>query len=129
MEYKISSGTKHNILVDLIEPHYINDVKNNLSNKSCWRVSASVFETISKILLSGGAVMSFASGYYQNYNLSFISGTISSVSLACFQFSIYCSKEYKKSTIELTHILKKLNIEDIENNNNKSISTEVKEDN
>jgi len=129
MEYKISSGTKHNILVDIIEPYYIKDVKNILNNKSCWRITSSIFETISKILLSGGAVISFASGYYQNYSLSFISGTISSISLACFQFSIYCSKECKKSTIDLNNILKKLNIEDLETNNNKSISTEVKDDN
>jgi len=112
----VSDTLKKQILEKIIEPYYYNDVQTILKNIKYWSISGSIFETISKLLVMFGAVFSFSSGFFSNYNttLSFTSGTFSSISLACFQFAIYCNHESKKCTIRLNEILNKLNIAPID---------------
>jgi hypothetical protein len=68
---------------------------------------------MSKILLAISGVLSFAAGVYDDKILSFVAGTLSTVSLATFQFSLYSMKMHKKNSYELNQLLEKLDIETI----------------
>ena len=67
--------------------------------------------SLSKILLAASGVISFAAGVYDDKLLSFVAGTLSTVSLATFQFSLYSLRMHKKNSLELNQLLDKLNID------------------
>lgn len=108
---KVGDNIRNEILTQNVEPLYKSEITHKISDTKCWRVTGSIFETLSKIFLSSGAILSFSSGYYNSTTLSFISGTISTVSLAFLQFSAFCYKEQNRNLSELNMLLKKLNIE------------------
>lgn len=109
----ISDDTRVYIIDELIEPYYKNVVKNTLQGRQCWRRTGITFETISKIMVAFGSILSFSAGVYQDQTLSFISGSISCLSLAFLQFSSFSYKENKKQSEELNILLKKLGLETI----------------
>lgn len=111
MDKQVSEKTKTKIVAELIEPLYVNDVKGAITSIKCWKTTSRVFETISKILVAGSGIVSFASGYFGYPVLGFISGSISTVSVAMLQFATYASRENKKTTEELNILLDKLDIE------------------
>ena len=110
---KISDDTRVYIIDELIEPYYKNVVKNTLSARQCWRKTGIAFETISKIMVAFGSIISFSAGVYDDPTLSFVSGSISCLSLAFLQFSSFSYKENKKQSEELNVLLKKLGLETI----------------
>jgi len=107
---KISDVLKTKIMNSLIEPHYYGDVERILRDIKYWQIVETIFEVVSKLLVCFGGVLSFGSGYFNSTILSFVSGATSTVSLATFQYAIYCSKRMKKDIIKLNEILKSLNI-------------------
>jgi hypothetical protein len=109
----ISDDTRVYIIDELIEPYYKNVVKNTLQGRQCWRRTGITFETISKIMVAFGSILSFSAGVYQDQTLSFVSGSISCLSLAFLQFSSFSYKENKKQSEELNILLKKLGLETI----------------
>jgi len=109
--FKISDEIKIKIVHDLIEPFYVNDIKSIIKNKKCWKLSGQVFETISKILVAIGGIVSFSSGYFNDPILSFFAGSISTLSLATLQFASFAYMENKKQGQDLNILLKKLNID------------------
>ena len=109
----ISEDVKIYIVRDLVEPSYKTDVKNMIESKRCWRLTGHIFETISKILVALGGIFSFSAGYYEDPILSFIAGSITTISLAMLQFASFAYKENKKQTQELNNTLTKLGIETI----------------
>ena len=110
---KIGDLLKEKILTTLVEPSYYTDVNETIRGRKCWRVSGHVFESFSKILLAVSSVLSFAAGVYDDKILSFVAGTLSTTSLACFQFSLYSMRMHKKNSLELNQLLEKLNIETV----------------
>lgn len=112
-EKKISEETKVYIVKELIEKSYKEDVRDMLKGKKCWRISGQTFETLSKVLVAIGSVVSFAAGVYNETTLSFISGAISTFSLATLQFASFSYKENKKQSNELNNLLKSLKLETI----------------
>jgi hypothetical protein len=108
---KIGELLKEEILKSLVEPYYYSDVNETIKGRKCWRISGHVFESMSKILLAVSGVLSFAAGVYDDKILSFVAGTLSTVSLATFQFSLYSMKMHKKNSYELNQLLEKLDIE------------------
>jgi hypothetical protein len=110
---KISDDTRVYIIDELIEPYYKNVVKNTLNARQCWRKTGIAFETISKIMVAFGSIISFSAGVYEDQTLSFVSGSISCLSLAFLQFSSFSYKENKKQSEELNILLKKLGLETI----------------
>lgn len=116
-QFKVSDTIKENIVKTQVEPLYDSEIKHKISDTKCWRITGSIFETLSKIFLSSGAILSFSSGYYNNTTLSFISGTISTISLAFLQFSAFCFKEQVRNLNELNMLLKKLNIDTFPSSN------------
>ena len=83
---KISDDTRVYIIDELIEPYYKNVVKNTLNARQCWRKTGIAFETISKIMVAFGSIISFSAGVYEDQTLSFVYGSISCLSLAFLQF-------------------------------------------
>jgi hypothetical protein len=110
---KVGDVLKEKILSSLVEPSYYTDVNETIKGRKCWRVSGHVFESMSKILLAISSVLSFAAGVYDDKILSFVAGTLSTASLACFQFSLYSVKMHKKNSLELNQLLDKLDIETV----------------
>ena len=128
MSNKISNNVKTQIVTSLIEPMYFSDIKEIISGKKGWRLTGQIFETISKVLVAVGGIVSFSSGYFSNPILGFIAGSISTVSLATLQFSSYSYTQNKKKTAELNILLQKLNIDtipDIDEVNKNNIQREI----
>jgi len=108
--FEVSEQLKTDILVNLVEPQYKNDVTRNLKLRKKFKNYGLCFETLSKFFLGVSSVVSFASGIYKYQVLSFLSGTSSVISLVLLQYSSFSYRESKKLSIELNEILKKLNI-------------------
>ena len=68
-------------------------------------------ETVSKVLMGAGSVLSFASGVYLNANLAFVAGSVSTLSVLCLQFAQFAFKESKKSTQDLNRLLQTLQLD------------------
>jgi hypothetical protein len=109
--FKIRDSIKVQIVHDLIEPFYLDDIKSMIRGKKCWKLSGQVFETVSKVLVAVGCIISFSSGYFNDPILSFFAGSISTLSLATLQFSSFAYTENKKQGQDLNVLLKKLNLD------------------
>ena len=94
----------------LIQPNYVEEITSFLHGRSSWRKIGMILETCSKIMLGAGSVLSFASSVYTDQRMSFISGTLSTLSLVCLQFSSYSFHESKKSTEHLNVLLKSIEV-------------------
>ena len=110
---EISDETRKTIIDNLVQPYYVNTVTNTIGGKICWRKTGITFETVSKVMVALGSILSFSAGYYHDDTLSFISGSVSCLSLACLQFSSFAYKENKKQGEELNIILKKLKLDTV----------------
>ena len=109
--FKIRDTIKIKIVHDLIEPFYVDDIKAMIRGKKCWKLSGQIFETVSKVLVAVGGIISFSSGYFNDPILSFLAGSISTLSLATLQFSSFAYMENKKQGQDLNVLLKKLNLD------------------
>ena len=108
--FDISETLKNDILINLIEPNYKNDIIQNLRLRKRFKRFAIYFETLSKFFVGVSSVMSFSSGIYKYQILSFLAGTTSVISLVLLQYASFSYRESKKISLELNSILKKLNI-------------------
>jgi hypothetical protein len=108
--FDISDNLKNDILVNLVEPQYKNDIIRDLRLRKRFKNYALLFETFSKFFVGVTSVMSFASGIYKYEVMSFLAGTSSVVSLVLLQYASFSHREYKKITIELNDMLRKLDI-------------------
>ena len=110
---EIGYDTKEYIITELVEPYYKQAIKSTINGKRIWRLFGISLETVSKILVAVGGIFSFSAGYYHDDTLSFVSGSISCMSLAMLQLSSFSYKENKKQSQELNTLLKKLNLETV----------------
>ena len=110
---KISDDTKIYIVKNIIEPSYRNDINEMINGKKCWRIAGIGFETVSKILVACGGVLSFSSGYFNNATLSFIAGSVSMISLALLQLSSFSYNQNKKQGENLNILLKSLDLDTV----------------
>ena len=107
---KISEETLKIIFTD-VEECYKSDIKEAIRGKKCWRHTGMTFETTSKATVAIGGVLSFSSGYFGSNILSFISGSVSVISLALLQFGTFSFKQGKKQANDLNILLKKLDLD------------------
>jgi hypothetical protein len=110
---QISNETRLYIIDELVEPYYKRIVKNTIDGRLFWRRTGITLETVSKIMVAFGSIISFSAGYYKDDRLSFISGSISCLSLAFLQLSSFSYKENKKQSDELNILLKKLDLDTV----------------
>ena len=94
-----------------IEECYKSDISEMIGSKKCWRRMGLSFETLSKITVAVGGVLSFSSGYFNSTILSFVSGSVSVMSLSLLQFGSFGFKQSKKQANDLNILLKKLDLE------------------
>jgi hypothetical protein len=110
---EISDVTRENIVNKLIEPYYMDMIKTTIGGKKLWRTLGISLETSSKLMVALGGIFSFSAGFYHDETLSFVSGSISCMSLALLQIASFSYKENKKQGEELNILLKKLNLDTI----------------
>jgi hypothetical protein len=103
------------VRINIIQPNYVNEVTTFLKARSCWRSVGMLMETTSKVMLGISSVVSFASCVYTNYELGFVSGSISTLSLVSLQFANFAFRESKRSTEHLNVLLNKLHVETLPN--------------
>jgi hypothetical protein len=108
----VSDETKKEI-IKKIEKNYMDDVNAMICGKKCWHQTGISFETMSKMTVAIGGVLSFSSGYFNSTILSFVSGSVSIISLALLQFGSFGFKQSKKRENDLNILLKKLDLETI----------------
>lgn len=109
---KVSDEVRKEIFKQ-IEECYKSDVEEMIGGKKCWRRMGLTFETMSKITVAIGGVLSFSSGYFGSNILSFISGSVSVMSLSLLQFGSFGFKQGKKQANDLNILLKKLDLETV----------------
>ncbi len=121
--FVVSDCVKKDILNELIEPQYKQDIKGTIMLSKKFKRFGLVFETLSKLFVGIGSVLSFAAGIYKYEMVSFLAGTTSVVSLVLLQYSSFSYRESKKLTMELNDILKKLDITTLTQENLSSIDS------
>jgi len=110
---EISDVTRENIVNKLIEPYYMDMIKTTIGGNKLWRTLGISLETSSKLMVALGGIFSFSAGFYHDDTLSFVSGSISCMSLALLQVASFSYKENKKQGEELNILLKKLNLDTV----------------
>ena len=109
----LSEDLRQDILTNLIEPSFKEDINNNLKLKKKFKKLGLFFETVSKLFVGISSILSFSSGMYKYQILAFLAGTSSVVSLVTLQYSSYSYRESKKISVEINSVLGKLHIETI----------------
>ena len=111
----VSDELRHDLVRSHIEPFYRSVVEGAISAKFFWRTTAIVLEAASKVLIAAAGVVSFSTGYFINAKdtLSFTSGTLSCLSLACIQCATFAHGEHNKQLDDLNRILRELRINTI----------------
>jgi hypothetical protein len=109
--FRVRDQVKEKIMIEFVEKSYESDICSLIDGRRQWKKTGQAFETMSKIFLALGGIMSFSSGYFDISVLSFLSGSVSVISLACMQFSSFCYLENKKQSNELNILLKKLGLD------------------
>jgi hypothetical protein len=112
-DFKIRDAVRSQIVHELIEPYYIEDIHSKIKGKRCWKKTGQIFETASKILVALGGILSFSSGYYKDPTISFFAGSVSTLSLATLQFASFAYMENKKQSQELNILLKNLDLDTV----------------
>ncbi len=103
----VSEIVKQKIMDELVEPCFYKDIKALMSERTIWRKSGNVFETLSKLFVGAASILSFATG------LNFWSGTSSVLSLVCMQFSSFSHSESKERSNKMNKLLDKLKVENV----------------
>lgn len=97
------------IQVDIIQPSIREEISSFLQSRIRWRTIGIYMETTSKIMLGTSSILAFATSIYPcNSYLSFIAGTVSTMSLVSLQFANYSFRESKLSTENLNVLLSKM---------------------
>jgi hypothetical protein len=86
-KFKVSDSVKIDIVRNIIEPSYIEDIKSNINLKNYWKKSGITFETLSKVFVGVSSIVSFSSGIYDIPLLSFLAGSTSVISLVLLQYA------------------------------------------
>lgn len=109
--FRVRDEVKEKIMIEFVEKSYESDICSLIEGRRQWKKTGQAFETMSKVFLALGGILSFSSGYFDISVLSFLSGSVSVISLACLQFSSFCYLENKKQSNELNILLKKLGLD------------------
>lgn len=108
------SQVQNEIQDEIITPSLKQDISDFLKSRIRWRTMGIIMETTSKIMLGASSILTFTTSIYPcNTYLSFIAGTVSTISLVSLQFANYSFRESKMSTTNLNILLEKLHLEGV----------------
>jgi len=112
-KFKVSDEVKLQIVNDIVEPSYVEEIRHSITARKCWKKTGQIFETVSKVLVAVSGILSFSSGYFGDPILGLVSGSITTISLAMLQFSSFSYNQNKKQSAELNMLLQKINVDTI----------------
>ena len=102
----------------IITPTVKEEINTFLYLRRKWRTVGMLMETVSKIMVGTTSLLAFSVGVYPcNSYLSYLSGSIATLSLVCLQFANYSFRESKLSTDNLNILLSKFHVPTIPNLN------------
>lgn len=107
MEHSI----KNEIIDEIILPYYKNNIKYTIENSNRWSIIYNICVILSQILCITASVLSFSNSQYPKYNLSFVSGILSLLSMKLTYLSYIISKYNHVKTLHTNDLIKKLNID------------------
>ena len=118
MDHKIEIDTtspdwRKEIVDMIIKKNYVKEIEDFIETRRKWKKHGRNFETGSKIFIGIGSILSFASGVYDNKELSFIAGAISVISMVLLQYATFSYRESSKSTQDLNVLLDSIGIKKI----------------
>jgi hypothetical protein len=113
MSVPVSAEIRERVLQELIEPSYFQDVEEMVRGRRYWRIAGQKFETLSKIFVAFGGILSFSGGYFHNTILSFLAGSFATITLACLQMSSHSFQQSMRQTKKLNILLEKLRIQSV----------------
>jgi hypothetical protein len=96
---------------EIVYPSMYEDASDTATWRFRWRKISNVLESISKLALGAGTVLSFAAGFFTYPLLSFMAGCASSLAMTLMILSSYARAESHQRTIELNMLLTKIGIE------------------
>ena len=96
--------------MNIVESTIKEEIESFIKSRIRWRTIGMCMETMSKLLLGTTSIVAFATSIYPcNNYLSFIAGSVSTMSLVTLQFANYSFRESKLSTDNLNILLSKIN--------------------
>ena len=108
-----TSSIRNHIQVEIIQPNYMEEVNTYIHCRTRWHTVGILTETVSKLMICASTILSFASNNCSDLKLNFYAGSLSTVSMCCFQFAQFSFRESKKATENLNKILHKLHMESV----------------
>ena len=108
---KVKTSNFKEKIKEKIDKTYEKEINDNLNSWVCCRRAGHILEGVAQVFSVSATIMAFASGFYDNKMLSFISGCLGSMALAVQKTSAFTLKESKERTIALNILLKKINID------------------
>ena len=98
-------------IVGEVETSTLRDVKESIRWRYLWTKCSHSLEAIAMACMSVSSILSFAAGYYVSQQwISFLAGTIGTLSLAILRYSTYAKSESRERTKDLNAILERVNI-------------------
>ena len=95
------------ITATIIQPNYIEEISTFIRGRNRWRSIGMFFETLSKVCIGSGSVLSFSSGVYNSTNMSFVAGSVSTIFFVFFLIFFFFFLELKKKNKEIKIFFKK----------------------
>lgn len=94
----------------MVEPAYLRDVRDTLSGRFHWRKVGDASEAASRILEGAAAVLAFAAGTYDMFELSFAAGCTATTAMVLGLWTNYAHRESRERARELNALLKTLHL-------------------
>ena len=90
---------------NLVSYSYKRDVSDTVYGRFSWRKWSNAGEAASKILAGASTMLACAAGVYSSDSLSFVAGSLGTISLVCMTLSAYAAKESRERTDQLNAVL------------------------
>lgn len=122
---EVGASNYQSIWINIIQPDQEHRVESLVKWTRLWRKFQNVFEAFARLLFLAGAVLSYASGVYENKVLAFVAGTVITTAIAINQFSIYAGKESAERKTELIQLLNEIRTLHLEEPNQINVDNDV----
>ena len=103
------SEIQRDIFQTQIAPSYAREISDGLCGRRIWNKMSVIFTILTFVFMAGSSVTSFSSPQFpsQTY-LSYLSGTLTVISMICFKFAIYFSSLSSDCTKQINLMLKSI---------------------
>lgn len=113
-DYHLSHNMISNMIRDdIINPALLKEVEELCKSREKWKKISNYTETTGNFLILASAIVSFASGIYEENIISFIGGCLAASSISLIKFSIYANNECIERNSSLAKLLKYFNVNPI----------------